>query len=93
MTRQQPLAPVAVHGRLPRMTPKQAAARLILATLQEGAPHPTKRTREDMTTALGTRISDEKRAKILTFVTKIEQPFVDRLTKLKGEGDDAADEG
>jgi hypothetical protein len=72
------------------MTPKQAAARLILAALQEGAPHPTKRTREDMTTALGTRISDEKRAKILSFVSKIEQPFVDRLIKLTGDGSEEA---
>lgn len=68
------------------MSPKQCAARLLLATLQEGAPHPTKRTREDMTTALGTRISDEKREKVLAFVVKIEGPFVDRLKKLTGEG-------
>lgn len=67
------------------MSPKQAAARLLLATLQEGAPHPTKRTREDMSTALNTRISDDKREKILAFVVKIEGPFVDRLTKLTGE--------
>ncbi len=69
------------------MSPKQCAARLLLATLQQGAPHPTKRTREDMTTSLGTRISDEKREKILAFVTKIETPFIDRLSKLTGEGE------
>ena len=69
------------------MSPKQCAARLLLATLQQGAPHPTKRSREDMTTALGTRISDEKREKILAFVTKIETPFVERLAKLTGEGE------
>jgi len=73
------------------MSPKQCAARLLLATLQEGAPHPTKRTREDMTTALGTRISDEKREKVLAFVLKIEGPFVDRLKKLTGEAEGAAE--
>lgn len=71
------------------MSPKQCAARLLLATLQQGAPHPTKRTREDMTAALGTRISDEKREKILAFVVKIETPFVERLSKLTGEGGEA----
>jgi hypothetical protein len=40
-----------------------------------------------MTTSLGTRISDEKREKILSFVTKIETPFIDRLTKLTGEAE------
>ena len=73
------------------MTPKQAAARLLLATIKEGALHPTKRTREDMSTVLDSRISDEKREKILAFVAKIEDPFVERLTKLKGEGDSEAD--
>lgn len=73
------------------MTPKQAAARLLLATIKEGALHPTKRTREDMSAALDSRISDEKREKILGFVAKIEEPFVERLTKLKGEGDEAGD--
>ena len=72
-----------------RMSPKQAAARLLLATLQEGAAHPTKRSREDMSTALNTRISDEKREKILAFVIKIETPFVDRLVKLTGDAAEA----
>ncbi|MBA3699449.1 MAG: hypothetical protein H0W78_11425 [Planctomycetes bacterium] len=40
-----------------------------------------------MTTALGTRISDEKREKVLAFVVKIEGPFVDRLKKLTGEAE------
>ncbi len=76
------------------MTPKQAAARLLLATLQEGALHPTKRTREDMSATLGTRISDEKREKILTFVDKIESPFADRLRKLTGgSAEESAAEG
>jgi hypothetical protein len=66
-------------------TPKQAAARLLLSTLTEGALHPSKRTREDMSTLLGTRISDEKREKILTFVTKIEAPFVARLQGIAGD--------
>ena len=66
-------------------TPKQAAARLLLSTLTEGAPHPSKRTREDMSTLLSTRISDEKREKILSFVTKIEAPFVARLQGISGD--------
>ncbi len=73
------------------MTPKQAAARLLLATLREGALHPTKRTREDMSAALDTRISDDKREKILAFVAKVETPFADRLIKLTGESGDAAE--
>jgi hypothetical protein len=59
--------------------------------LREGALHPTKRTREEMTVALDTRISDEKREKILAFVAKVETPFADRLIKLSGESADAAD--
>jgi hypothetical protein len=74
------------------MTPKQAAARLLLATLREGALHPTKRTREDMSAALDTRISDDKREKILAFVTKVETPFADRLVKLSGESAGEAEE-
>jgi hypothetical protein len=75
------------------MSPKQAAARLLLAMLQEGAAHPTKRTREDMSAALSSRISDDKREKILAFVAKIEGPFIERLTKLTGEATEGAAEG
>jgi hypothetical protein len=74
------------------MTPKQAAARLLLATVKDGAPHPTKRTREDMSAVLDSRISDEKREKILGFVAKIETPYVERLVKLTGEGGDEGGE-
>lgn len=89
------IVPLATHALFATlrstMTPKQAAARLLLATIKEGALHPTKRTREDMSAALDSRISDEKREKILGFVAKIEEPFVERLNKLKGEGDEAGD--
>ena len=73
------------------MTPKQAASRLLLATLRDGAPHPGKLDRLQMAEKLDTRISDEKRAKILDFVAKIETPFVERLTKLAGEAGDEAE--
>ncbi len=69
------------------MTPKQAAARLLLAATQ-GKPHPTTMDRTQMAEFLDTRISDEKRAKILDFAAKIETPYLDRLKKLTGEGGD-----
>lgn len=70
------------------MTPKQAAARLLLAATQ-GKPHPTQLDRMQMAEILDSRISDEKRAKILEFVAKIENPYLERLKKLTGEGGDA----
>jgi hypothetical protein len=73
------------------MTPKQAAARLLLATLKQGKPHPTSLDRMQMAEIVDSRISDEKRAKILDFVAKIEAPFIERLAKLGGEDD--AEEG
>ncbi len=72
------------------MTPKQAAARLLLA-VTEGKPHPTKLDRMQMSECLDARISDEKRAKILDFVSKIETPYLERLKKLTGEGADEAE--
>lgn len=76
------------------MTPKQCAAKLLLDTLSKGSKHPKQQTREEMTTQLGTRISDEKREKVLQFVEKIEGPFRERLAKLCGEGgEEAAGEG
>lgn len=72
------------------MTPKQAAARLLLAATQ-GKPHPTQLDRMQMAEVLDSRISDEKRAKILEFVTKIEGPYLERLKKLTGEGGDEAE--
>lgn len=72
------------------MTPKQAAARLLLAATQ-GKPHPTQLDRMQMAEVLDTRISDEKRAKILDFVAKIENPYLERLKKLTGEGGDEAE--
>jgi hypothetical protein len=41
-----------------------------------------------MAEVLDGRISDEKRAKILEFVAKIENPYLERLKKLTGEGGD-----
>ena len=38
-----------------------------------------------MATALDTRISDEKREKIMGFVAKIETPYLERLARLAGE--------
>lgn len=71
------------------MTPKQAAARLLLAATQ-GKPHPTQLDRTQMAEILDSRISDEKRAKILEFVAKIENPYLERLKKLTGEDKPAA---
>lgn len=73
------------------MTPKQAAARLLLSTLTHATKHPSVLTREEMSAMLDSRISDEKRGKILGFVTKIEAPYAERLTRLAGESDDAAE--
>jgi hypothetical protein len=75
------------------MTPKQCAAKLLLNAIQGGAAHPARLDRMQMAEALGTRISDEKRAKILTYVTKIEGPYVERLVRLSGEGDGEDGEG
>ncbi len=72
------------------MTPKQCASKLILNVLTLGAAHPTKLDRHQMAEVLGTRISDEKREKILGFVVKIEGPFIERLTRLAGEADETA---
>ena len=69
------------------MTPKQCAAKLLLNVSSSGAQHPTKLDRHQMAEALDTRISDEKREKILGFVTKIESPYLERLARLAGEGD------
>ncbi|MBA3707340.1 MAG: hypothetical protein H0W83_00805 [Planctomycetes bacterium] len=66
------------------MTPKQAAARLLLQCLDSGKV-PSQLTREDMASTLGSRISDQKREKILEFVTKVSAPFRDRLSKIVGE--------
>ena len=70
------------------MTPKQCAAKLLLNTLTTGAQHPRTLDRLQMADALGTRISDEKREKILAFAAKIEEPVIERLTRLAGEGGD-----
>jgi len=74
------------------MTPKQAAARLLLAA-SKGKPHPTTLDRTQMAEVLDTRISDEKRAKILDFVAKIETPYLERLQKLTGEGGEGGEGG
>jgi hypothetical protein len=75
------------------MTPKQCAAKLLLNTLTTGAQHPCVLDRLQMADVLGTRISDEKREKILAFVDKIEEPIIERLKRLAGEdsGEGAAE--
>ena len=73
------------------MTPKQCAAKLLLLVSQTGALHPTKLDRQQMAEALGTRISDDKRTKILGYVVKIEGPYLERLARLAGEDDGEAD--
>ena len=75
------------------MTPKQCAAKLLLTLHQSGGKTPAQLSREEMTDLLGTRISDEKRGKILEFVGKIANPFVERITKISGEGGAEAAEG
>ena len=70
------------------MTPKQCAAKLILNVLTTAAAHPSKLDRHQMADALGTRISDEKREKIIGFVAKIQDPFTERLARLAGEADE-----
>lgn len=73
------------------MTPKQCAAKLLLTLHQTGGKTPSQLSREEMTDLLGTRISDEKRAKVLEFVGKIANPFVERITKISGEDGEAAE--
>ncbi len=75
------------------MTPKQCAAKLLHNLHLKGGKTPTQLTREEMTEQLGTRISDEKRAKVLEFVNKIESPFVERVAKISGEADAAGEAG
>jgi hypothetical protein len=84
-------APAAFSGHSPPMTPKQCAAKLLLNTLTAGAQHPRTLDRMHMAEALGTRISDEKREKIIGFVSKIEDPVIERLTRLAGEGAEEAE--
>ncbi len=73
-------------------TPKQAAARLLLAALDQGKA-PAQMTREDMATALGERVSDQKREKILEFAGKITAPFRDRLARIAGAPEAAGEAG
>ncbi len=75
------------------MTPKQCAAKLLHTLHLTGGKTPVQLTREEMTEQLGTRISDEKRTKVLEFVTKIEAPFVERVAKISGEADAAGEAG
>jgi hypothetical protein len=70
-------------------TPKQAAARLLIKTLDTGKA-PAQMTREEMAAALDERVSDQKREKIIEFVGKIVAPFRDRLTRIAGTAEAAA---
>jgi len=71
------------------MTPKQAAARLILKNLANGKPADQLDAAE-MTAELGSRISPQKREKILEFVAKILDPFKERMTRISGEASGSA---
>jgi hypothetical protein len=73
-------------------TPKQAAARLLLAAMDQGKA-PAQMTREEMATTLDERVSDQKRAKILEFAGKISAPFRDRLTRIAGTPEAAGEAG
>ena len=64
-------------------TPKQAAARLLLNALDHGKS-PAQMSREEMAVVLNERVSDQKREKVLDFVTKISAPFRERLTRIAG---------
>lgn len=68
------------------MTPKQAAAKLLLHSLDQGKAL-SAMTREEMAAVLAERVSEIKHARILEFVTKISAPFRERLTKIAGESD------
>jgi hypothetical protein len=68
------------------MTPKQAAAKLLLHALDQGKALGSM-TREDMAGVLSERVSEVKHARILEFVGKISAPFRERLEKIVGAAD------
>jgi hypothetical protein len=68
------------------MTPKQAAAKLLLHALDQGAAL-AKLTREDMAAVLSERVSEVKHARILEFAGKISAPFRERLERIAGAAD------
>ena len=73
-------------------TPKQAAARLLLNYFDNGGKALPQMSREEMAAALGERVSDQKREKILEFSGKISNPFRERLAKICGEAPAAGEE-
>jgi hypothetical protein len=68
------------------MTPKQAAAKLLLHALDQGKALGSM-TREDMAAVLAERVSEVKHARILEFAGKISAPFRERLTRIAGAAD------
>jgi hypothetical protein len=75
------------------MTPKQAAAKLLLHALDQG-PCVSTMSRDEMSAVLGERVSEIKHGKIREFAAKIAAPFKERLGRIAGEedksGEDAA---
>ena len=76
------------------MTPKQAAAKLLLHALDQGKALGSM-TREDMAAVLDERVSEVKHTRILEFAGKISAPFRERLARIVGaaepEGEAPAD--
>jgi hypothetical protein len=72
------------------MTPKQAAAKLLLHSLDHGTAIGTL-TRESMATILDERVSEIKQAKIVEFAGKISAPFRERLARIAGAPDQEGD--
>lgn len=73
------------------MTPKQAAAKLLLHSLDQGTAIGTM-TRESMAAVLNERVSEIKQAKIVEFAGKISAPFRERLSRIVGAPDPEGDE-
>ena len=68
------------------MTPKQAAAKLLLHALDKGQAIGGM-SREDMATVLSERVSEVKHARIIEFAGKISAPFRERLERIVGAGE------
>jgi hypothetical protein len=68
------------------MTPKQAAAKLLLHALDHGTAV-VKMTREEMSAVLTERVSEIKHGKIVEFAGKISAPFRERLARIAGAPD------
>ena len=65
------------------MTPKQAAATLLLHSLDHGKAVGTM-SRDEMAAVLAERVSEIKHGKIIDFAGKIAAPFRERLARIAG---------